>query len=551
LSSFPASSLQFPGFPPGFLAQAEALFGGSLEDAVTRLQDGAVPAENVAALRSMFSALLAQAGEGDAVLDPRSLGGSASMSMPAVHGGTDHASTRMGLYAELPADMLAALGLPPAGEILPDDAPGGFMEATTESPVETVVDDLIAALPLVDTATVPAREVESYGAEVEIRPDGQVVVADGGAADALVAESADSSRDAGSDMLAATSTLSTERSAATPEGLLRSSPAPAAATAVTQHGATADSGDAIADAAPYESGLMAAVTRAPGEGAASVRSALAAQEAANLPVTEASSNSVSAAAERMAALLAEIDSLDAGVEALDEAQLREAMQRIDFAMQALRGGTAQDAETLSPAGLDDLAARLLAAGDDAERRAAVLQEFRQQLAASGEAAPVAAAPAASSPSAPASGTERPQTPGLPLSLPLNHERWAEEVGERVRWIVGQQMQTAELKITPANLGTIEVRITMHKDQMQISFASPHAAVREVLEDAAPRLREMMSAAGYSAVNVDISHQQPQRHGEGGFRHWAGSAPWGEEPERVEQSTGTIAPRLSGALDCYA
>jgi flagellar hook-length control protein FliK len=291
---------------------------------------------------------------------------------------------------------------------------------------------------------------------------------------------------------------------------------------------------------------------ASGESAASTDSTPAAQGTSGTSTREVSSSSVSAAAERMAALLAEMESLGGDGNAIDEVQLREAMQRIDTALQAMRGSTAEEAAIPSPPGLEALAARLFAAGEDAEKRAAILQEFRQQLAG-GEAAPPAAAPLASNQSAPtATGAERPQQPSLPLGLPLNHERWADEVGERVRWMVGQQMQTAELKITPANLGTIEVRITMHKDQMQISFVSPHAAVREVLEDAAPRLREMMSAAGYSGVDVDVSHHQPQRHGEDGSRHWAaGISAWGEEPGQVEQGAGTIAPRVSGALDCYA
>ncbi len=94
-------------------------------------------------------------------------------------------------------------------------------------------------------------------------------------------------------------------------------------------------------------------------------------------------------------------------------------------------------------------------------------------------------------------------PAIPI--PLTQPGWDQALGQRVQWLVGQQLQGAELRITPPQLGPIEVRISIgHDQQTVVNFASPHAAVRDAIEAAVPRLRDMLGNNGQGMVNVNVS-----------------------------------------------
>lgn len=96
--------------------------------------------------------------------------------------------------------------------------------------------------------------------------------------------------------------------------------------------------------------------------------------------------------------------------------------------------------------------------------------------------------------------------GLTLGLPLHHPKWAEGMGERVVWMANQGVHSAELKLNPANLGPIEIRIAMNDGQASVSFSSPHQHVRDAIENALPRLRDLMQEGGLSLGDAHVSDQ---------------------------------------------
>ncbi|MCC6207680.1 MAG: flagellar hook-length control protein FliK [Gammaproteobacteria bacterium] len=104
-------------------------------------------------------------------------------------------------------------------------------------------------------------------------------------------------------------------------------------------------------------------------------------------------------------------------------------------------------------------------------------------------------------------------PGPALHTPLRHPEWSDELGQRIRWAIGNQIQTAELKINPPQLGPLEIRISVDADrQMSVTLSSQHALVREALHDSIPRLRDLMGEQGFGAVNVDVSQHSPSDGG---------------------------------------
>jgi len=94
----------------------------------------------------------------------------------------------------------------------------------------------------------------------------------------------------------------------------------------------------------------------------------------------------------------------------------------------------------------------------------------------------------------------------PLMSKTTDKGWDTLLGNRVMWMVGKQMQSASLKITPPNMGPIEIKVAVQNDQATVSFMAQHGAVRDALEMAVPRLREMFNESNLQLVNVDVNHK---------------------------------------------
>lgn len=112
-------------------------------------------------------------------------------------------------------------------------------------------------------------------------------------------------------------------------------------------------------------------------------------------------------------------------------------------------------------------------------------------------------------------------PQLPVPTAAGQPAWAEDVGGRVVWMVGRNESKAELVLTPPTLGKLEVSIHVGTDQTTAHFVAATSAARDALEQAMPRLREVLQQAGISLGQTNVStsgEQQAQQHGPG--RHGA-------------------------------
>jgi flagellar hook-length control protein FliK len=103
---------------------------------------------------------------------------------------------------------------------------------------------------------------------------------------------------------------------------------------------------------------------------------------------------------------------------------------------------------------------------------------------------------------------------------------------------------------------MEVRIQIQNDQASIQFASHHAVVREALEAALPRLRDMLEATGVQLVDVNVSdgqsfaERQQAAHNGSTFRSGRDFDADEADPEmRIETPLAVFEKR--GLLDLFA
>lgn len=91
-----------------------------------------------------------------------------------------------------------------------------------------------------------------------------------------------------------------------------------------------------------------------------------------------------------------------------------------------------------------------------------------------------------------------------INTPVRSAAWGEKLGERVLLLSGSQLKTAEIRLTPADLGPLRVKVTIEDGAANVTFQANHAVTREAIEQAMPRLRELLADNGLSLGQTDVS-----------------------------------------------
>ena len=151
-----------------------------------------------------------------------------------------------------------------------------------------------------------------------------------------------------------------------------------------------------------------------------------------------------------------------------------------------------------------------------------------------------------------------QGEALPVSnIPqaVGHSAWGNMLGDRVVWMVGQQHQGVELHLNPPSLGPLEIRLSMNDGQANLSFSTQHLPVKEAIDSATPRLREMLGDSGISLGSVSVNvgsfaQQTPNDQAQSGTRQslpaWEPVADMAGLP-----STPVIQTIRNGLVDTFA
>jgi len=106
--------------------------------------------------------------------------------------------------------------------------------------------------------------------------------------------------------------------------------------------------------------------------------------------------------------------------------------------------------------------------------------------------------------------ERPaDLPLLHIAKPVGARGWDADVGQRLVWMVGRDEGRAELTLTPPQLGRIEVSLTTSGDQTNALFVAASPVTRDALENALPRLRELLADAGITLGQASVSADSPR------------------------------------------
>lgn len=142
-------------------------------------------------------------------------------------------------------------------------------------------------------------------------------------------------------------------------------------------------------------------------------------------------------------------------------------------------------------------------------------------------------------------------PVLKIHAAVESAEFAQDLSDRVSWMMSNGVNSARLQVNPPQLGPIELSIQVQGDHAQVTMTTHSAVTRDALESGSPQLRDMLGAQGFGQVSVDISQRS--------FQDRAAYAPIYQRatpgegiPVAAAPTTATLPQRApTGVLDAYA
>jgi flagellar hook-length control protein FliK len=142
--------------------------------------------------------------------------------------------------------------------------------------------------------------------------------------------------------------------------------------------------------------------------------------------------------------------------------------------------------------------------------------------------------------------------GITLSIqaPVGSAAFADEVGARVTGLAQSGITQAQLQLSPADLGPVQVHITLQAGQASVWFSANHADTRAALEQSLPRLRELFTGAGMPLTDSGVFREPPQQQSAQSLPAPGSSRATGSDVPNATTVTQISNIRLS-LLDTYA
>ncbi|NIK07570.1 flagellar hook-length control protein FliK [Xanthomonas arboricola] len=134
---------------------------------------------------------------------------------------------------------------------------------------------------------------------------------------------------------------------------------------------------------------------------------------------------------------------------------------------------------------------------------------------------------------------------------MGSDSFDDAIGARMSWLADQKIGHAHIKVTPNEMGPVEVRLHLDGDKVNASFSSANADVRQALEQSLPRLREMLGQNGFQLGQADVGQQQQSQSGNrnGGGSDGNGNGLSLDDSPPV--GIPSVVLRQRGLLDAYA
>ena len=103
------------------------------------------------------------------------------------------------------------------------------------------------------------------------------------------------------------------------------------------------------------------------------------------------------------------------------------------------------------------------------------------------------------------------------AINLSKSEGHQQLAEKVRWMVNTKNLVAEIRLDPAELGSVNVKVALSGESVTVNFVVQSQQARDAVDTATPKLREMLAEKGIelgqSSVHQESGGQQSQEDNE--------------------------------------
>ena len=147
-----------------------------------------------------------------------------------------------------------------------------------------------------------------------------------------------------------------------------------------------------------------------------------------------------------------------------------------------------------------------------------------------------------------------------LQQPLNlQEKHASALlGERILMMIGQGKQEVLIRLDPAELGSMHIKLQVQQDQVQLAIQTQVGQSRDIIEQNLPRLREQLAQQGVSLGETSVEQQSQQQNknnqGRDELQHRSGMLANDSSLQVMDDKSEWIAAKIplpAQGIDYYA
>ena len=139
----------------------------------------------------------------------------------------------------------------------------------------------------------------------------------------------------------------------------------------------------------------------------------------------------------------------------------------------------------------------------------------------------------------AEGTLRREPQNLP-HLKLASQEAPAELHQKVNVMLAEKLQQAEIQLDPLGLGKMKIQIQIGADsQANVHFVVQHGQTREMLEQAMPRLRDMLAGQGIQLGQTQVQQQSQQQQQQQGQPTFSGQGQQGQSGGQSHAGNGLV------------
>lgn len=102
-----------------------------------------------------------------------------------------------------------------------------------------------------------------------------------------------------------------------------------------------------------------------------------------------------------------------------------------------------------------------------------------------------------------------QSATLQQPLELQSKQASSIMGEKIMMMINQGKQEVSIRLDPAELGSMHIKLQIQQDQLQVTIHTQVAQSRDIIEQHLPKLREQLAQQGINLGEASVEQQSKQ------------------------------------------